>query len=231
MRSPKIDEGKLSSDALSALLFDSLAMPAGNRLTISGFSHINGIGGKDEKPVYDIHGTFPNHLSALPNLFRSETLPGEQRRHRVTRAVIASAGMAKLIEKVHTKGLSSHLFNPWRRQPVVSQDPIPLITIPDGTITALPNEPKDPARGVTLEEKFLPSLGDGIPPPRLLDRYSSMMDPDTHARKKSANRVAELAQHRDYIAAHINPLLMPDIKQAADAVRAAMNPEIVGPAR
>lgn len=193
----KIAAGKLTSDALSAVIFNALAQPGG-RITINGSSHIDGIGMDGfyikheflpKHHVHHMHGTFGHHLFAMG----SDDKPP----HTVTRAVIAGSAMLpggdwqgahpKRIKDDSISGLFPGL------------DVVTEMDFPHIVNTAVP-----------LDEKFL--LENGQYP---AFKKQGFMD---RLKKKPLEY-----ERPDTIAAHINPLLMPDIKAAADAVRAAMN--------
>lgn len=196
----KIREGKLTSDALSATLFDALAS-TGNRITISGFSHIDGMGQYDHdlpsRHPNQIHGTFGEHLFALGKAKE------KQNGHRVSVTQVATVGeifshdthlidreMQRKFQAPHTKALVNHKLN--------------LIDFKKDTIVPIWHPPIDNPRSVALQEKF-PLLLSPV------DRGWSVERPETLMAKTKC--------------AHINPLLMPDIKRAYDAVIAVMQPD------
>lgn len=61
----KISAGSLTSDALSAVVFDAMAQHEGNRLTIGGVSHIAGMADWRGRAAERVHGTFDKHLREL----------------------------------------------------------------------------------------------------------------------------------------------------------------------
>lgn len=173
----KIHKGLLSSDALSATIFNTLAKH-GNRITISGISHNDGIGASDENAVETVHGTFAQHLFA-----QGEPMQG----HTVTHAVIACTALIDEVQDHYLK----HIAHPQSRFAVAGT--VPLINIDTGEVAATEEVP--PQKTIPLTEKF------PFKPTSLFSKRP----------KGSA--------WNDRQAAHINPLLIPEIKQAADHVR------------
>lgn len=206
----KIADGKLTSDALSAITFNSLA-GKGNRITVIGSAHLTGIGSSvinswEREPIRydkeDVHGTFGVHL------FSAGQLVNAQRAHTVTQTVIASVASVNK----HNVEIKNDYRNP--NTLTLAGHRVAWLNLDNGTTDATLWHPEDDdlddPRIVPLEEKFPPAKAP------LLARV--------FGQKPSASRIAK------HQAAHINPLLMPDIKQAADAVRAAMNGEEKGAA-
>ena len=144
MGNKKICRGQLTSDGLSSVLFNALAGDTGNRLTISGFSHINGIGKHDAKfPLYhreQVHGTFGKHL------YSSEEPP---RPHRVTAAVIATTSVARTMSKRSFSDLYS--------QPAaIAGTEVAHLNLDTGTIGAIwhPDATRNKGNIVSLADKF-----------------------------------------------------------------------------
>lgn len=196
----KIASDCLRSDALSACVFDSLAVPQGNRMTMIGFSHLDGVGegSLNTNPIQYVCGTFADHLGTVQQAYLSPYPP------RVVSAVIAGAGMAKDIRNKTNYTLGPFYGN----VPVVTKPPIPIITIDTGEINPLSLKPCRASRQIPLQDKF------PYKPDPLMKVF--MKEP----------KIRSLAEA--YTTAHINPLLMPDISRAHGAVVAAMNPEREG---
>ena len=178
----KIEEQKLTEDGLSAVLFHA-ASAKGNRLTISGTAHMDGVGAYGYT-----HGVFGQHLK---HLFAPEQPPDEHHVHHVTEAVIATTAVAQRIDD-----LKKQSWRP-RREKAIAGHEVSLMNLDKGSIGTIwqpdPAIEKNRAGIVPLEDKF-------------------PMPSDVPADQRDAHRKA-----------HINPLLMPDIKAAAEAVRTAMH--------
>lgn len=196
----KIAEGKLTSDALSAYLFNNLA-GEGNRITLGGSGHLNGIGGwnNDEGRTSpydkkDILGTFGLHL------FSAGQPPQAQRPHTVTQAVIATVAS---LESEHNAESQKDYKNPNTR--ALKGYRIPVLNLDNGTVKGTLWHPEidniDPERIVPLEEKF--PMPEGV----------------TEEEKP------------EIIKRHMNPGLMPYLKDAADDMRAIMGVEVNTKAR
>lgn len=93
-----------------------------------------------------------------------------------------------------------------RYRPIAGKDPIPYVNIDEGTVRNIPRGWG--VKTVTLEEKIAKSLQEPL--------WKSLAA-KVRGRAKPASETAEAVK------CYINPLLMPDIKAAADAVRLAMN--------
>jgi hypothetical protein len=190
----KINEGKLTSDGLSAIVFNAMAED-GNRLTLGGSRHVSGFGYRHPSiSVFHqehIHGTFAHHLFAAGQ-------PKEaQQGHTVTHAVIATAAVAT---EHHEQLWKKYCKTPTSL--ALAGHRVPWLNLDDGSTDKLLWHPEDDdpnhPRIVPLEEKF------PIPP------------------DASPNEIPAIQK------AHINPLLMPDIKTAHDAVREVMHGKDVG---
>ena len=198
----KIRQGKLSGDGLSACLFDALAGP-GNRLVIAGARHMGGAGHppttkKPQNHPAHIDGTLSYHLSALC-----------QSGDMVTNAWM---GTTKFLDDLRND-VKDDLANPRRK--MIFGTPLSAVNIETNTVTDFSPLPPteemaqsvhavgfhglagymdasaNEAKVVTLADKFMP-LYKGTP--------------------------SEKAEHTKR---HVNPLLMPDIKRAMDAVHSA----------
>ena len=193
----KINAGALTSDALSATLFNAMARPTGNRITIGGVYHINGVGslnklnglGSLNKPneIEKIHGTFPHHLFAMGQP------PEAQRPHQVTAAVIATTAVGKRINDYTKKSFFT--------DPIIQSvfgHHVSHLNLDHGNIEPLWQPPANHPCAVSLESKF--------------------------SKKPIHNKnTDDVSLSNARTEAHINPLLMPDIRAASDALRAAMH--------
>lgn len=193
----RIREGKFDSDALSAIVFDTLAAPLGNRVTLGGIAHLDGFGLEWERdPAEWVKGTFGNHL------FHVQTPENNKCRHMVTTAVIACTAMADEIMRDHKH---KKLI---RTNDVTAVMPIRLVDLERGTSTYLSHD--DAVAPISRQEH--------IETPLKKSRFQLF----------SSRKKLESIIHAEILETHStqpDPLLMPDIKAAAEAVRAAMNPE------
>ena len=181
----KINAGALTSDALSATLFEAMARPNGNRITIGGNGHIDGIGSLYEpNKIERVHGTFGHHLFAMGQS------PEMQRPHQVTAAVIATTAVGEKINDLAKSDFSTPIHQSVRDHQVHHLD------LDTGEIEPFWQAEANHERVVSLEEKF--------PKKPIHDFFFK-------------DKAKERTQ------AHINPLLMPDIKKAADALSTAMH--------
>ena len=188
----KINTGALTSDALSATFFNAMARPTGNRITIGGAGHINGIGYKVagtntsdfQQKIYTIHGTFSHHVRTTGQ--STET----HQPHKVTAAVIATTAVGEIIQS----RAESRFCDPTYKS--VLGHRVHYLNLDRGEINRLWQPEPDDDQVVSLEQKF--------PKKPFYDSSSN-------------------SQTTDFTQAHINPLLMPDIKAASDALRTAMH--------
>ena len=209
----KIEQGKLTSDALSAVMFDTLAEP-GNRLVTIGVAHVFGtdaphphtLHSRAPHPENDpnhVHSTLVDHLAAIARRRPNDT---------VASAILGSSEMIDNSTNWHYLDLISDHARTVAERPVYVVDinrkkvtNHSYLAPEERTAEALHEvgfhmlagfaEPEEPRTIpiVPLREKFLP------PAPAITGK-----EQEAHYRQ------------------HINPLLMPDIKRAADAVRDAM---------
>lgn len=186
----KIHQGRLTSDGLSAVILDAMALPQGNRLTVGGAAHLNGMGSATSivHPKYS-HGTFGMHLVA------AEQPASAKPPNRVTSAVIATTQVRENIENNAKRRFEKPKYQATKGASTLH------LNLDTGEVEPSWQPPEDHPRVVQLEEKF--------PNPRVFTPSYSISRTKREA----------------HAAAHINPLLMPDIKAAADDVRAAMNPD------
>lgn len=202
----KIKAGKLTSDGLSAVLFNALATPSGNHLAISGVAHISGVNFYSKDPIDGFNGSFHHHL------FAARQSAEAHRSHRVTCGVIATtAGINRMKQVLQQEELSSS-------RPVIQNSSIPTINILPEATQPIGEIRLNPKASVPLETVFLPE-----PSKRVQRRLLS------DAPSARATHYQALRQKR--AAAHINPLLIPEIKDAANVVRELMNPELCGQSR
>lgn len=175
----KIAVGRLTHDALSATLFNTMAKAEGNRITVGGVMHIDGVGDKDAQA----HGTFGHHLSKIG---------GESSGHRVTHAILAGP----VVQHMHKNRMAQAA-----NQPKVRNHDLTALHLGSGTEETLRHNDGEPLTKLFSVDTLLPR--------------------EVARKFKSSERAA-------FVRSHVNPLLMPDIKTAADALRAAMNPEEQG---
>lgn len=147
----KIASGKLTSDGLSAVVFSALANK-GNRITIGGSAHIDGIGLIQAEPSEyspeQVHGTFDRQLEAAsdsPELHWGAGPPGGA---RVTAAVLATIADGKEMSIETNK-----LFLQSCSRAIIDKS-LPLLNLDTGTVGEMWHPPEGDERVVTLEDKF-----------------------------------------------------------------------------
>ncbi|MBX9726667.1 MAG: hypothetical protein K2X09_05320 [Rickettsiales bacterium] len=171
-----------------------MAAPNGNRLSIIGCAHIDGIGDLDEAtPIEKVHGTFGHHLLAAGQR-QAEPCP-----HHVTRAVIATAAGAKGLDGLAKDAL--YFYEPNR---AAANTEVAHLNLDTGQVGTMWQPPPDHERVVPLEDKF--------PTPDVLN---SLRDGPHKDRGREYHKKA-----------HLDPMMLPDLRKKANAVRAAMNPEL-----
>lgn len=196
----KIRKYKLSSDGLSAVLFHVLKTTDGNCITIGGLGHVSGIYLPQATPINSIHGSFGHHLFTVGAHLEP------QRQHKVTASVIATTARLRNCEVALSDMLK---ISP---RPVIAGEPIAAIDIAAGLDQPIKSIALPAHSELPITEVFQLNLSTGQ---QLKDLWYSrngktISDEECLMRLSAAEK-------------HVDPLLMPDIKAAADAVRMAMN--------
>ena len=210
----KIHEGKLSSDALSALLFDAQAV-AGNRLTIGGVAHMDGIGYPHQNIAGDYlsphienaHGTFGHHLFAMGQSAEN------QKGHAVTHAIIAGTSVA---DKMRNK-----YYNKLRQSKTVGiiDTALTLLNIDRGHVSTLKTHLPEEEAAMALHDAGLHTLAGYAEPKPMTTCHSVPLANKFYTPPVDATPQEKSAHQQQ----HINPLLIPDLKRAVDMVRELMN--------
>jgi hypothetical protein len=183
----KIAVGTLTSDGVSAVLFDALAEKTGNRLVIGGAAHSNGIGIHDNRfqqhhPEQN-HGTFATHLQHLS----PSAIAAEGRMAQVTASAIATTAVGQEIDTFAQYYFSHHSTR------AIAGHRVTLMNLNNGKVSEMWQPDQTHERVVPLADKFPVPYG------------------------------AAAADLPAIHAAHLNPLLIPEIRTAAEKVRAAMH--------
>ena len=195
----QIKAKRTHSDATSACLYNALAAPQGNGITLVGFNHINGMGAApkygptgdlNDPDICHIYGTLPQHI------FSTGQSAESHRPHCVHAGVIAGIKMAGRFKDNYQARLET--------AETVIPNEISLIAIADQTVEPLAQPKAGDARIQTMKEKF--------------SAY------DTQRAEKWLNNTEALQKRMEKVAkTRINPLLIPSLRHAMDAIREAVN--------
>ncbi len=190
----KIIAGKLTSDGLSATLFTALA-GKGNRLTIGGSLHTSGIANKKPKlPERHPSQVHGTFAHQLEAVINAPQLHWGKAPSGGCR--VTSALIATDIVHHHIANIHSPLLDDPQTTAIADNPPAHL-DLTAGTVGEMWHPWEDHPRVGPIEDMF--------PTP------------------KSKPTLWQRLVEPNHIAAHINPLLMPDIARAAAKVRSAVH--------
>jgi hypothetical protein len=193
----------IGSDAISAALFSAAQDTTKNALTISGIDHIATAGGDDRLRSERIHGTFPHHIRWIGD---SDAFAQPL---QVTRAVLAGVAEAKMAEKDYRAAIRYHYQSYNLDAPTLAS----RFVAGRASSTYTRSRFEEPDQLVNFETDAVtdlpqPSVAQAAPIAVRFMKPWALMD-------------------GDLTLSRMNPLLVPEIKRAYDAVRADWNPELV----
>lgn len=196
-------EKKIGSDALSATLFAMVADPHKNSLTIIGNGHINTKGYYNRNANALIHGTFPDHLEWLQ--------ANEHKGLKVQTAVLAATGWSDIFHtdyKADAQYMHEH-FDGYSFEDAWKKAQAEVLPASNFALVHKPSRRERPTIKVDIDK--------GVVEPIVQPGEEEAVPIEKRFFAASAVQDASLVRQR------MNPLLVPAIRQAAEAVKADWN--------